>query len=159
MIVVHVTASFFQYTFKVVDVVLLKRSDTVDLQRYRRTQFQSAWIWAGGKFKRFCGACPWPWTVHERWHDGIWFGLQFTAAEHIVALTDGRVVRARSVHPNPDSTRPTKAALIHIQTGPWGATGVITQDPHAVPPSGDGSSVGAPRLRTRWPADYESPEN
>ena len=73
-------------------------------------------------------------VVHERWHDGIWLGQQFTSGEHIWALTDGRFVCARSVHPKPDSARPTKAALINIQTGPWGATGVITQDTRAVPP-------------------------
>ena len=73
-------------------------------------------------------------VVHERWHDGIWLGVQFISGEHIVALSDERVVRARSIHPKPDSARPTKAALLNIQTGPWGATGVITQDSQAVPP-------------------------
>ena len=38
-----------------------------------------------------------------RWHDGIWLGLQFTSGEHIVATSDGRVVRARAVHPRPDA--------------------------------------------------------
>ena len=27
-------------------------------------------------------------VVQERWHDGIWLGLQFTYGEHFVALTN-----------------------------------------------------------------------
>jgi hypothetical protein len=33
-------------------------------------------------------------VVQERWHDGIWLGLQFTSGEHLVAQTDGVFVRA-----------------------------------------------------------------
>ena len=83
--------------------------------------------------------------VHERWHDGIWLGLQFTSGEHIVALTDGRVVRARAVHPKPAGTRPTKADLTNIKTGPWGATEVITQDTRVdAPKSKDDPSGPSP---------------
>ena len=63
----------------------------------------------------------------ERWFDGIWIGLQFTSGEHMVATSDGRVVRARSVHPRPDTVKITKEALGIIKVGPWSPSGVITQ--------------------------------
>ena len=72
-------------------------------------------------------------------------GLQFTSGEHIVALEDGRVVRARAVHPIPAGTQPTKASLTSIKTGPWGATEVITQDTKTdAPKSKDVPSVPSP---------------
>ena len=42
-------------------------------------------------------------VISERWFDGIWIGLQFSSGEHIVALNDGRVIRARAVHPRPET--------------------------------------------------------
>ena len=58
---------------------------------------------------------------------GIWFGPQFTSGEHMVATLDGRVVRARSVHPRPDIGKNTREALANIQVGLWGPSDVITQ--------------------------------
>ena len=69
----------------------------------------------------------------------------------MVALADGQVVCARSVHPKPESARPTRAALINIRTGQWGATRVITQDTPTVPskpadpPSGHSPHDPVPR--------------
>ena len=56
--------------------------------------------------------------MQQRWHDGIWLGLQFTSGEHFVALTNGIVVRARAVTPKPDSAKATKSALVNIKTRP-----------------------------------------
>ena len=66
-------------------------------------------------------------VISERWFDGIWLGLQFSSGEHIVATPDGRVVRARAVHPRPDTVKITKAALNNIKVGPWDPSEVITQ--------------------------------
>ena len=66
-------------------------------------------------------------VVRERWHDGIWLGLQFTSGEHIVATSDGRVVRARAVHPRPDTVKITKEALNTIKVGPWNPSEAITK--------------------------------
>ena len=64
----------------------------------------------------------------ERWFEGIWIGLQFSSGEHLVSTTDGRVIRARAVHPRPDTVGVTREALNLIQVGPWDPREVITQD-------------------------------
>ena len=66
-------------------------------------------------------------VMSERWFDRIWIGLQFTSGEHMVATSDGRVVRARAVHPRPDTVNITKEALDNIIVGPWSPSEVITQ--------------------------------
>jgi hypothetical protein len=66
-------------------------------------------------------------VMAERWFDGIWLGLQFTSGEHVVATSDGRVVRARAVHPRPDTAKVTREALNNIKVGPWGSSEAITQ--------------------------------
>ena len=65
--------------------------------------------------------------MSERWFDGIWIGLQFTSGEHMVATSAGRVVRARAVHPRPDTVKITEEALLYIKVGPWNPSEVITQ--------------------------------
>ena len=72
-------------------------------------------------------------VMTERWFDGIWVGLQFSSGEHMVATSDGRVVRARLVHPRPDTVKVTKEALTNINMGPWGPSEVITQESVAKP--------------------------
>ena len=67
-------------------------------------------------------------VIAERWFDGIWIGLQFSSGEHIVALNDGRVIRARAVHPRPDIVKVTREALNLIKVGPRDPSDVITQD-------------------------------
>ena len=85
-------------------------------------------------------------VVHERWFDGVYLGTLFSSGEHVVAMADGKVVRARAVHPKPESAHTTKASLDVIDTGPAGGTEVITQassgsvpkvvdPPHAASPS------------------------
>ncbi len=73
-------------------------------------------------------------VMSERWFDGIWIGLQFTSVEHMVATSDGRVVRARAVHPRPDTVKITKEALNNIRGGPWSPSEVITQESGGSPP-------------------------
>ncbi len=72
-------------------------------------------------------------VVSERWFDGIWIGLQFSSGEHIVALNDGRVIRARAVQPRPDTTRVTRESLSRIKVGHWDPSEVITQVPEDPP--------------------------
>jgi len=67
-------------------------------------------------------------VISERWFDGIWLGVQFTSGEHIVATSDGRVIRARAVHPRPETVKVTRAFLNHIKVGPWNPSEVITQE-------------------------------
>ena len=57
-------------------------------------------------------------VIAERWFEGIWIGLQFSSGEHIVALNDGRVIRARAVHPRPDTVNISREALNLIAVGP-----------------------------------------
>ena len=66
-------------------------------------------------------------VVHERWHDGVYLGTQFSSGEHIVAMPDGKVVRARAVQPKPEGVPTTKASLDVIASGPAGGSVVITQ--------------------------------
>ena len=72
--------------------------------------------------------------MRERWFEGLWLGIQSTAAEHILATHDGREVRARAVHPRPDTVRLTKEGLLNIKVGPWAPTEVITQGIASTPP-------------------------
>jgi hypothetical protein len=73
-------------------------------------------------------------VMSERWFSGIWIGLQFSSGEHIIALSDGRVVRARAVDPRPDTVKVTKESLTCIKVGPWDPSEVITQGSEIKPP-------------------------
>ncbi len=44
-----------------------------------------------------------------------------------MATSDGRVIRARAVHPRPETVRITKDLLNNIKVGPWNPSEVITQ--------------------------------
>ena len=66
-------------------------------------------------------------VMAERWFDGILLGLQFTSGEHVVSTSDGRVVRARAVHPRPDAVKVARDSFNHIKVGPWGPSEAITQ--------------------------------
>jgi len=74
-------------------------------------------------------------VISERWFDGYWLGLQFSSGEHIVATADGRVIRARAVHPRPETVQVTREALNQIAVGPWNPSEVITQDSGDKPPT------------------------
>ena len=87
-------------------------------------------------------------VISERWFDGIWIGLQFTSGEHMVATSDGRVVRARAVHPRPDTVKITREALNNIRVGPWSPSEVITQELGARP---------APMVEQAQPSQTEEP--
>ena len=66
-------------------------------------------------------------VVHERWNDGVYLGTQLSSWEHIVAMPDGTVVRARAIQPKPEGVLTTKASLDAINTGAAGGSVVITQ--------------------------------
>ena len=55
----------------------------------------------------------------ERWHDGVWLGATFNSNEHIVAMNDGKVVRARSVRGRPEGEKWSKEAIDLIKGVPW----------------------------------------
>ena len=74
-------------------------------------------------------------VMSERWFDGIWIGLQFSSGEHVIALSDGRVVRARAVDPRPDTVKVTKESLTCIKVGPWDPSEVITHGSEIKPPA------------------------
>ena len=44
-----------------------------------------------------------------------------------MATSDGRVIRARAVHPRPETGKFTRDALHNIKVGPWNPSEVITQ--------------------------------
>ena len=81
--------------------------------------------------------------MSERWFGGLWFGVQFSSGEHIVATPDGRVVRARAVHPRPDTVKVTKESLVTVNVGPWSPSEVTTQGSVSTPP--------------RMPEEYQAP--
>ena len=66
-------------------------------------------------------------VIHERWHDGVYLGTQFSSGEHIVAMLDGTIVRARAIQPKPEGVPTTKASLDVIASGPAGGSAAITQ--------------------------------
>ena len=45
-----------------------------------------------------------------------------------MAASDGRVIRARAVHPRPETVKITRESLNNIKVGPWNPSEVITQD-------------------------------
>ena len=85
-------------------------------------------------------------VVHERWHDGIYLGTQFSSGERIVAMPDGKIVRARAIQPRPDGVPTTKAALDAIASGPSGGSEVITQGSAALPPGKEEKGAGIVRI-------------
>ncbi len=50
-------------------------------------------------------------VVHERWNDGVYLGTQFSSGEHIVAMPDGKVVRALAIQLKPGGVPTTKEVL------------------------------------------------
>ncbi len=66
-------------------------------------------------------------VISDRWFDGTWICLQFSSGEHIVATTVGRVIRARAVHPRPDTVKITRETLNNIKIRPWDPSEVINQ--------------------------------
>ena len=60
-----------------------------------------------------------------------------------MATADGRVIRARVVHPLPDTVRVTKESLVTADVGPWSPCEVITQGSASAPP--------------RMPGEYQPP--
>ena len=63
----------------------------------------------------------------ERWHEGIWLGTCMKTNEHFVGLSEGRVVRARTVKERPSNMQVTRDELNRITQGPWESTGVILE--------------------------------
>ena len=82
-------------------------------------------------------------VVHERWNDGVYPGTQFSSGEHIVAMPDGKVVRARAIQPKPEGVPTTKASLDVISSGPAGGSGVITQKSSSPSKKADDVTPGA----------------
>lgn len=56
---------------------------------------------------------------------GVYLGTQFSSGEHIVAMPDGKVVRA--IQPRPEGVPTSKASLDVISLGVAGGSEVITQ--------------------------------
>ena len=75
-------------------------------------------------------------VIAKRWDDGSWVGPHFSSGEHLVALNDGSVIRARAVHPRTDTVKVTREAFNLIQNGPWDSSEVSAQDSgHKLAPS------------------------
>ncbi len=65
-------------------------------------------------------------VVHERWNDGVYLGTQFSAGEHIVAMPDVEVVRARAIQPKPCRVYTSDAAYELTRPRP-GVLGTASQ--------------------------------
>ena len=86
----------------------------------------------------------------RRWLDGIYLGMRWTSGEHLVAMRNGRVVKARSLQPFPleklwDSDR--IGAIIGV---PWNPVGTAQrpaaedQEPHRPEDDIDGEQQQGP---------------
>ena len=92
-------------------------------ERLRRKEYRGealdfcakVWHRVPGKLKG--GVMEW------RWLTGIWLGVRFDANEHVIAMADGRIVRARSVQSYPEETRWDKDLVSEISGLPWAPTG------------------------------------
>ena len=64
--------------------------------------------------------------MKPRWLPGTWLGKRFSSEEHIIAMSDGRVVRARAVRALPDADSWSKGELEKIVGQPWNPMGTIS---------------------------------
>ena len=55
--------------------------------------------------------------MRERWYDGLFIGKGEAADECLILLTDGKVVRSRSVAPKPEGIKVTKDMLNAVTRG------------------------------------------
>ena len=60
-----------------------------------------------------------------RWLEGVYLGTRFQSNEHIVALEDGRVVKARSVQALPEERRWNSERALGVQGKPWRPMGTV----------------------------------
>ena len=63
-----------------------------------------------------------------RWIPGIWLGKRFSSEEHIVAMNDGRVVRARAVRSLPEASMWDKDEVMNVAGVPWQPSGNVEGD-------------------------------
>ena len=85
----------------------------------------------------------------ERWHEGIWLGHCFQTGEHLVAMRDGKVVKARAVKERPANTdikwedlqaisQPPSAGIVALKEGSGGEVGRRREEP-----DGEASNPGS----------------
>ena len=63
----------------------------------------------------------------ERWHEGVWLGNCSQINEHHVALSDGKVTRARTIEERPNNMEATMEMLDGITHYPWMTTGALQE--------------------------------
>lgn len=60
-----------------------------------------------------------------RWHEGTWLGVRFNSNEHVVAMDDGKVIRARAVESKPEEARWCAEKALGVEAMPWTTTGTV----------------------------------
>ena len=55
----------------------------------------------------------------DRWLEGIWLGTQFETLEHIIAMKNGQIIRARSVQAFPEEKLWCKELAFGVSAMPW----------------------------------------
>ena len=63
--------------------------------------------------------------LKERWLPGIWLGRRWASDEHVIAMTNGLVVRAASVHSFPEEQKWSKEEVLAIRGVPWAPSGTL----------------------------------
>ena len=67
--------------------------------------------------------------MRPRWLEGVWLGQRFFSGEHVVAMADGRMVRAGNVQAMAEEVRWKKEAILGIKGLPWQPTGTVLRRP------------------------------
>ena len=76
----------------------------------------------------------------SRWLEGVYLGTRFQSNEHLVALDDGRVVKARSVQALPECPSIARGDPVEQREGAGGAREAVEADA-----DGDERSQRGPR--------------
>ena len=57
--------------------------------------------------------------MSRRWLEGIYLGTRFTSGEHLVSMSDGRVVKARSIQPFAKELQYRAESIDTVVGAPW----------------------------------------
>jgi len=71
--------------------------------------------------------------MSQRWMPGVWLGKRYSTEEHVIAMEDGRVVRARAVRSLPAASMWGKEEVMNVIGVPWKPAGVVEGDGERLP--------------------------
>ena len=82
----------------------------------------------------------------------MWLGTLFESYEHVIAMSDGRVVRARSVMAFPEERLWSKEHVLGVKAAPWQSTTTLAKNARGLPratdePETEGTAEATPATR------------